>query len=178
MPAQSKTLPSRPLIQHTTKELKELASRSLGSPQRLTTVYFELQFRQRKAAKELREYIRFLLASLGHPFPWPSTAVSPSHNALAQGVFEIDIGLLKTMGYRVGVEGIGEGKRRDILDDIYEQELGLLKGHPQEKDWGKPLTGQRLHKLARVIASFARLNKKKKNPPLIAISEWESDLNP
>ena len=176
MPTENKPRPNRPLIAHSTAELKSLAQQSLSSPQRLANVYFELQFRTRKAARELRDYVRFLLSSLGHPFPWPSTEAAPGQNTLAQGVFEIDIGLLKTLGYTVGMEGIGEGKRRDILADVFEQELVLLRGHSQQKQWGRPKSAKRLQKLANVIASFARNAKRRKNPPTVAITEWESDL--
>lgn len=171
-----KTRPNRPLMPHSTAQLKELAKASVSSPQRLAAVYFELQFRSRKAATELREYVRFLLSAVGHPFRWPSTDAPPARNALAQGVFEIDIGLLRTMGYRVGVEGIGESKRRAILDDIYLHELYLLRGHPQQKQWGKPQTAERLRRLANTIAAFTRNAKRMRQPALVAIAEWEADL--
>jgi len=176
MPTDHKIRPVRPMISMSTAELKSLARDSLNHPQRLAGLYFELQFRKRKAARELREYVRFLLASLGHPFPWPDTEAMPGHQRLPQGVFEIDTGLLSTMGYRVGMEGIGEARRRDILDDIYEQELFLLKGHPQEREWGKPRTATRLRKMALVLASLTKLSKRMRTPPRIAIAEWESDL--
>jgi hypothetical protein len=176
MPAEAKPRPSRALSRLSTAELRLLAQQSLASPKKLSAVYFELQFRTRKAARELRDYLRFLLTSLGHPFPWPDTEAAAGRQALEQGIFRIDIGLLKMLGYSAGIEGIGEGKRRDILSDVYEQELLLLCGHPQQEQWGPPKSAKRLQKLANVIASFVRNAKRKRNPPHVAISEWESDL--
>lgn len=171
-----KTSPDRPFIRHSTAELKELAKQSLDRPQRLASLFFELQFRERKAARELREYVRFLLSSLGHPFRWPSTTADRGQQTLADGVFEIDIGLLRTLGYRVGVEGLGETRRRDLLEDVYTQPLAILRGHPQEAQWGQPTSSRRLHKLANVVAAFARNAKRRRSQPQIAISEWEADL--
>jgi len=176
MTTRRKTSPNRPYISHSTAELKELAEQSINRPQRLASVYFELQFRKKKAARELRDYLRVLLLTVGHPFRWPSTDAQPGTQALADGVFEIDVGLLSTLGYRVGIEGLGEGRRRDLLDDVYSQPLAILRGHPQEAQWGEPSSARRLHKLANVIASFARINKRRQRPPVIAISEWEADL--
>jgi hypothetical protein len=171
-----KTSPDRQYIRYSTSELKDLAKESLSRPQRLAAVYFELQFRERKAARELRDYVRFLLASFGHPFRWPSTTAQPGQEALADGVFEIDIGVLRTLGYRVGVEGLGEIRRHDLLDDVYTEPLGILRGHPQEAQWGGPASARRLHKLANVIAAFARNAKRRARPPAIAVAEWEADL--
>jgi hypothetical protein len=172
----SKTRVERPLITCTTAALKQKAKESMDDPQDLVDLFFELQFRKRKAALELREYVRQLLNSLNQPFRWPETDVSPGNEGLPHGVFEIDTGLLSTMGYRVGLAGVGVARRRDILDDIYEQELPILRGHPQKRQWGKPKSSTRLRKLANVLASMVCLRKRMQNPPKMAISEWEADL--
>jgi len=171
-----KTVAERPYMRHSTNELKALAKESLDRPHRLAMLYFELQFRQRRAARDLRAYVRVLLSALGHPFRWPTTKASPGSQQLPDGVFEIDVGLLRTLGYRVGIEGLGETRRRDLLEDIYSQPLAILRGHPQEAQWGKPSSSRRLHKLANVIAAFVRNNKRRQRPPTTAIAEWEADL--
>jgi hypothetical protein len=88
----------------------------------------------------------------------------------------LDEGVLKMPGYTTGLQGLGETKRRDLLEDLYLERQPLLRGHPQEAQWGYPGSAARLQKLANTIASHARNPKRRKKPPLAAVADWEDDL--
>ena len=120
--------------------------------------------------------LEFLL-SLG--FDWPSTLV------FGGGHTEIDdfdwpqIGLMKTLGYKVGRTGIQDKKkRRQILKEIYEKEdLPSVMPKYYLSKWGSPHSCARLGKMAQSLATFCRNAKRdKKKDKTVAIEHWEDDL--
>lgn len=119
----------------------------------------------------------------GVGFRWPSTLIP----GLGDGRFdtnllEVEEGYLKYTGYRVGKEGrkrgLGINELRQRLRFAYESKLPPQKFPPDYiREWGHPKSSQRLSKIAESIAAFCRNNKRKKaHSPLLAIQDYESDL--
>ena len=85
---------------------------------------------------------------------------------------------LAASGYKVGKSSdLSEGKRRELLSDIFEYELdsALIETHGEVV--GSPWSGKRLSYMASMIAYNVRMRKL--NDPVkyaVAISDWESDL--
>jgi hypothetical protein len=113
--------------------------------------------------------------SPSHPFEWPSTEISESANSIDETNWR-ELGLLKGMGYRVGMNGLPEFSRRTILDKVYNQRLPDSFDKEYLRDWGTSRSSKRLKKMASSIASFIRNAKRRQNDMSQAISDWESDL--
>jgi hypothetical protein len=111
---------------------------------------------------------------------WPSTHVGFTFQPLKHETTEdwLKNGILHTMGYSVGRNGLNEIKRRNILLRTYTTNLPNNFSEDYLRQWGKPNSPERLLKMANTIAAFARNAKKRRNPThKYAIKDWESDLN-
>ncbi len=122
----------------------------------------------------------------GHPafgylreqsFDWPSTVVWGG-GVSPVGHFPIQTGLLGYLGYHVGIHGLSVYDRRRILSRAFERPIPTPRFMPQVyiEDWARPRTCARLQKMAISIASFCKLAKRRRPPPVQAIRDWEDDL--
>lgn len=124
------------------------------------------------------EYVRDLLQGR-----WPETGEIPPVASEAEGKAKISAGAeegpLKRFGYSVGQTGRPRTKRRKALRRAFSRSLDGFPGNFSDdylREWGAARSGKRLEKIARSIASFCRNAKRRKNPPIQAIGEWENDL--
>lgn len=86
-------------------------------------------------------------------------------------------GLLSFYGYKVGIKGLPELERHKILDAVFTLPLLSVNSESYLKEWGEPNSVERLQKLSRSIAAFARTAKGRTNGDFRkAIQDWESDL--
>ncbi|MEN4447992.1 hypothetical protein [Mycobacterium sp. SM3041] len=87
-------------------------------------------------------------------------------------------GILSTMGYRVGRNGLRDAARRSILSEVMGVEI--VAASPAANDyvdeWGEPGSSRRLKKMANAIAAFARNARKRSGDFSVAIEAWEADL--
>lgn len=172
----------RPYFRGTTAEIREVVDTKWSEPDVLYTVYNELIYRERRAARLLRELIEQHLKTFDGYFRWPTTEVSDgSDGRIGSDVFAVAEGMLGFMGYRVGVratkDGVTPQKRRAILEDAYLRQLPPVNSTEYMAGWGKPRTATRLKKIADAIASQTQLAKRKSpTRNKVAIQEWESDL--
>ena len=86
-----------------------------------------------------------------------------------------DQGVLKTLGYKVGNDGVEKETREYLLDYILTSQLPLIGSPAYIAEWGEEssaLRYKKLHRVIRVLASSAitigNMNK--------AATEWEEDL--
>lgn len=144
----------------------------------LSKVLFELLFRQRRAARELREVVvRRMLEVSPDYFPWPTTDAPGGAGGIDENTFQNEQGLLGFMGYRVGISGLGASRRQGLLDFVYTNDLPSVNSRAYMDEWGTPRSGVRLKKMADAIATFARNFKRGRSEKYtVAISEWEADL--
>ena len=190
-PAQNAAQPSRtdtstqkrPYIQLRFDELKRIADAEWSNVQILNKIHYELEFRSRKKAQALlRERIAQRLIKLQNlQFVWPTTIATTGSQNLPSNVFKYGEGLLRQCGYKVGVSGLPENQRRQILDSVFLQPLAFLDDTTYLNEWGEPNTSRRLQKLAESIAAFTRNAKRRKkrrnmNSLSKAIQDWEADL--
>jgi len=123
----------------------------------------------------------------GHPaleyikewwFPWPETWIVPGPGDGGPGDPDTwpKVGLLKYLGYRVGVTGTIQSKRQEILGEVFTSPLPNVHSIECMEEWGSPGSSRRLEKMANSIASFARNAKRSSLPRETAICDWEEDL--
>jgi hypothetical protein len=69
-------------------------------------------------------------------------------------------GMLKFMGYDVGIKGAPDGERREILCNIfYGENLPFVESSEYMQVWGDPGSVKRLPRMSNSIASACRRNK-------------------
>lgn len=66
-----------------------------------------------------------------------------------------DVGMLSTIGYRVGNGGEREPLRRRLLDYVMTAELPLVDSVAYTRQWGDPKSRARLWKLLRTLEGLA-----------------------
>ncbi|WP_143167853.1 hypothetical protein [Chroogloeocystis siderophila] len=164
-----------------TEELERIADSEWNNPHILSELHYELQFRTRKKARTLLLRISERLTALkGTKTLVQSTTTATTKiesQELSGDIFKYQEGLLKLYGYKVGVNGLPENQRRQILNQIFLYPLRSIDNVSYLNEWGQPGTAKRLKKLAESIAAFTR-NAKRHNTGAYnkAIQEWEADL--
>ena len=110
-------------------------------------------------------------------FEWPTTSTTLTYGQLEDDVFPLEIGVLRTIGYAVGLtNGLQPDARRILLSNFFTATPHLPAEHPQAGEWGGPNSAARLLKLANTIAAHTRNAKRRRHRPEVAIADWESDL--
>jgi hypothetical protein len=87
-------------------------------------------------------------------------------------------GVLKVMGYHVGMTGLPTDQRRAILRKVVN--VALIGTTRQSQayvcEWGGPRSETRISKMASCLGMFASLAKRRKANMTPAVADWESDL--
>lgn len=98
--------------------------------------------------------------------------------AASEGAYTCErpnVGMLATLGYHVGINGVANKKRRTFLDFIMEHHLPFVQSPAYVLEWGEPLTRTRYRKLTQTIShlidtkTYVDGNEK-------AVIEWTEDL--
>ena len=167
----------RPYIEYRTDKLEMLAMSNWEDLRILEIIHYELEFRSRKKAAELRQKITDRLAQLPTSHPWPNTSANGGSQNLLGSSFGYEEGILRRYGYKVGINGLSEKERWKILDRVFLNPLLEINDTVYLNEWGKPNSEKRLKKLANSIAAFIR-NAKRRNTGNLgqAIQHWETDL--
>lgn len=120
---------------------------------------------------------------IGHPalefltsrwYAWPSTDVSLDSGGGLQ--FDSpEVGVLRSMGYRVGKSGCPADQRLKILAQAFTSHLPFVDSNAYMRKWGKPKSIERLKKLADSIASFCCNQQRLGN--VEAAADYEHDLD-
>ncbi len=110
-------------------------------------------------------------------FSWPSTAADRGTGSLEQGDWP-QVGMLKFLGYSVGVNGEMKATRQSILRDLFQMpQLPKVDNQSYVDAWGSAESSARLKKMAHSIAAFCRAARRRDEDALsVAIDEWEEDL--
>ena len=168
----------RTYISYSTNDLEKTADSNWSSVDVLKEIYYELGFRSRRRAHRLREKISERLTQLeSTQFVWPTTTANIGSQNLPSDAFKYEEGLLRHYGYKVGIHGLNQSERLEILDSIFLRPLMPMNNYEYQNEWGEPKTARRLQKLAESIAAFTR-NAKRRNDKNFgkAIQDWETDL--
>jgi len=157
-------------------DLEALANSEWNNIEILKQIYSELEFRSRPRSRDLRERIKERLTQLkDQHFSLLKTGAET--NRFSDNSFNYEDGLLSYYGYKVGIKGLPELERHKILDAIFTLPLLLVNSEAYLREWGKPNSAERLQKLSRSLAAFARTAKGRTNGDFRkAIQDWESDL--
>lgn len=127
----------------------------------------EAEWRRRsKLSRSTQEY-----------FDWPSTDIVIGNSPIGD-VSWISEGPLGYLGYHVGAKSsLSAAQRQAILRRAFVMHLPPIESPDYMAEWGGPMSGARLSKIANSIASFTRQAKHKMSCDMAeAISSWESDL--
>jgi hypothetical protein len=168
----------RPYLKYRTNELETIAASKWNDTEVLNQIHYELEFRSRKKALDLRKRITTRLSALQETqFAYPTTKANPSSQNLSNDVFKYEQGLLKHYGYKVGKSGLSQTARWRILDRVFSQPLLQIDNAAYLSEWGEPKSAKRLQKMVDSIAAFTR-NAKRRNRRSFskAIQDWETDL--
>lgn len=135
---------------------------------------------RREEAIKLRQDVSSawgIQAAQGKWFPWPTTIASPGARRL-KGVDWRQNGMLSFLGYRVGeTQPTPQDIRWCVLEYVFECHLPPLIDSKYYLEWERPLTAQRLRKLANVLATLTRNAKRRDGVSCAkAIDDWERDL--
>lgn len=84
------------------------------------------------------------------------------------------VGMLRTMGYRVGNGGEREAARRKILDFVMSRELPLVGSVTYTFEWGTPLSRKRFCKLLRTLEGLTVANEGR-DEMVLACTHWTED---
>lgn len=84
-------------------------------------------------------------------------------------------GMLKTIGYKVGNDGLTYTKRRLILDRLILGELPFCGSPSYMAEWGNPRTKKRYRKLRDVLSQLIFKNKRFQEME-VATGDWDDDL--
>ena len=102
-------------------------------------------------------------------FEWPTTSTTVSYGQLEDDVFPLEIGVLRTIGYTVGLtNGLQPLARQSLLSNFFTATPSLPEEHPQTTEWGGPNSAARLLKLANTIAAHTRNAKRRRQRPVAA----------
>ncbi len=82
---------------------------------------------------------------------------------------------LSVMGYRVGVNGVEENSRKEILRSAFQGPLPFVESSGYMESWGKPATAGRLKRIAQHLANLIEAHRNRANHG-VAVSDWKSDL--
>jgi len=123
----------------------------------------------------------FVLPATDGSFNWPGTFIKPNQGSgKPLNIRDSpEMGLLRSMGYRVGRNGLGPNQRRRILARAYFIENPPFihsQSDSYREEWGPAQTASRLKKIAYSIASFCRMKKRRIDFHKSAIHAWEDDL--
>ena len=155
---------TRRLSLKTSEQLEDMATENLEKLEVIKELVFELFYRSSKKDDSLYE---FLIEHLNEQeskgdFSWPSTNASPTGNSEKLTIDAPGIGVLKFMGYHVGMSGEDKAVRRIILDNVFRRRLPPVDSSFYMKEWGQPSSRDRLKKMADTIAACARNQKRMK----------------
>jgi hypothetical protein len=111
------------------------------------------------------------------PFNWPMTEAACGNGTLATECWEPE-GLLKYMGYRVGLGASSSRQAREsVLAGIFECVVPPVFERSYIKEWATPKSPARLQKMAETIAALTRNAKRRRDARMgSAIKDWEQDL--
>ena len=138
---------------------------------------------QRSAARDsLRKFLRASdKQQTKSTHYWPETLIEQADRTgrRLSSIPELrEISPLRMVGYRVGyAEGLDENDRWDILTSFFESKLNPRLHEIFPDELGQPYSIKRLLKMAHIIASICKLNKRKRKSSLeYSIECWEKDL--
>jgi hypothetical protein len=110
-------------------------------------------------------------------FPWPTTGADPGSGDLNSEDWQRE-GLLKVMGYKVGIGGERGSFRKQMLSAIFRCVVPPVFPPNYVAEWSSPGSPLRLRKMARTIAAFTRNAKRRRDAQMSeAIRDWERDLD-
>ena len=166
----------RPYINLIIDNFEALTNSEWNNIEILKEIYYELEFRSRPRSRDLSERIKKRLIQLKDQ-PFLLSKTGSETNSFSDDSFNYEEGLLSFYGYKVGIKGLPELERHKIIDAVFTLPLLSVNNEAYLREWGEPNSAERLQKLSRSIAAFARTAKGRTNGDFRkAIQDWEFGL--
>lgn len=99
--------------------------------------------------------------------------------AAAAGLYKAEtpeIGVLKTIGYQVGKDGVPRARRRALLDYAMSGDLPFVGSPAHMLQWGDPGSETRYRKVHRVLARLTAKARALGDHMSAAAETWEEDI--
>jgi hypothetical protein len=158
------------------RELEQKAAENAEDPQALLEILYDLTTWSNDDVAELQKWIiEQISGELDASLTRTPTDV-PTADGSANAEQWPDVGLLGSLGYKVGKSGLPVFRRHATLRNAFECEAENFIAKPQAMAWGSPKSPTRLQKIANSLAAFAGNARKKEGDYSAAIEHWESDL--
>lgn len=171
---------TRDYIDKWAAELLDLAKDNWGNLLLLEKILEELKLRTSKAGRDAHEQVVKRVSTFkckSHDsFKWPSTDAPAGQYGFSGEEFWYQQGLLRFVGYKVGINGEPSSIRKQILKCVLFNDIPKVNSLEYMQEWGVPRTSTRLKKMAESIASFTRNAKRRTDNYQAAIDDWEADL--
>ena len=111
-------------------------------------------------------------------WPWPIPDITSSRGKSTFAATFADASALKILGYSVGVNGLQETERKELLERFFTGPLPSIVNELFGDAWGNPGSEERLKKMADTISSNCKNFKRNDASRYrVAIEDWESDLS-
>jgi len=159
-----------------TRELEQRAKENVDDPQVLLEILYDLTTWSNDDVAELQKWIIEQISGELDTSVTRSPTEVPTADGPATSEMWPDVGLLGSLGYRVGKSGLPRFRRHAILRNAFRCEADQFLPESQAREWGKPMTPQRIQKTANSLAALARNARKKGSSYATAIEHWEDDL--
>lgn len=122
---------------------------------------------------ELRE----MEETLEPDWPWPITSIPSDNGGGPFGSEFANASALKILGYSVGVKGLVDAERKELLERFFTGPLPSIVSELFADAWGNPGSEERLKKMADTISSNCKNFKRNDAERYsVAIKEWDEDL--
>ncbi|BAZ05888.1 hypothetical protein [Calothrix sp. NIES-3974] len=176
----------RPYISKSTDELEIISNTHWNSIDILQLICEELKYRSKPKARALYTKVFARFQDLSAKKDWQKsqnrekfTNKNPENTVDNQlsDIIQYPEGILRHMGYRVGLSGLPENQRRQILKQVLTGDLPSINSTEYMFEWGKPNSQKRFYKIVDSITAFINNAKQQANKNnQQAIQDWESDL--
>lgn len=178
----------RPYISKSTDELEIISNVHWNNRDILQLICDELKFRSKQKARVLytKVFARFQDLSAKKDLQKSQNREKFNNNNNNQDntvdnqlsdIIQYPEGILRHMGYRVGLSGLPENQRRQILKQVLTGNLPSINSTEYMSDWGQPNSQKRFNKVFDSINAFINNAKQQVNKNnQQAIQDWEGDL--
>ena len=160
-----------------TSELRARARENAEDPQALLEILYDITTWSDSETVDIEQWIIERISANVDRLAPPEPVTVPTGDASVDTDEWPDVGLLGSLGYKVGKSGKPEYRRHAILRVAFERNADDYIDPDYVSEWGGPRSRERLQKIVNSLAAFSR-NARKRNTKSLqtAVRHWEKDL--
>ena len=158
------------------RELKQKAKENEDDPQALLEILYDLTTWSNDDIAELQKWIIEQVSEDLDSSLTRSPIEVPAGDGSVDSDEWSDVGLLGSLGYKVGKRGKPQFRRRAILRLAFRCEADEYLPESEAEKWEAPESPGRLQRMANSLSAFASNARRNSGSYDTAISHWEQDL--